>query len=785
MKRISRFHKNNAGSTLAIVLTTVAFLAILAVVVTKAASVNYKMKMINEQSQKAFYTAEDAVDELYAALGKASMECFDEAYQEEVSSIVKQTQIGGHNLTYTLSSMATNQSLRKNFTCRLVHKLQLIDTMPADKYDTAAYVNAYQTPEQLEKFVALLNSYLESKEGLRVCEVGSISVIEGNSTVNGLKNYVLTFGDCHVKYLSGDKYYSDIYFDGDVAMPDIYIDFATDANNMLKTFTNYALIGNTGVCVESGKGLNLKGNMYAGKRHGLFVDTDAKFLSSSDITIVSGGDIEVKDANFTANASNIWCNSLMVSGGAEDKNAEVAVDGSLYVKDDLQVDADKSKVTISGDYYGYSYQGFNTTEGNHNNSSAIIVNGEQSVLNLSGIRSLIIGGRAYIDYKTADKNYTTGESLSFMGSQEMYLIPSYLMSHSNPVPLSAAEVTVNITADNFFGYSYLKEGLSYTTRTVGNSTYYYLNFKDDIAAKDYVKALFDNAAYDRLKEGKSEETVKAYDKSRAYIQSVVNANINALGSEVISVSGSANVYTNGQMINAIQTDGKLSAVLGGSDGEYSVMENGLTSDGFALDAWDLSNRYSLMTRILAAPDWTKPDGSRNYLKNEAANKYNINGEIVDVSDYAENNMFANIISVEAFSKLLGADKEYMKEAEGGILLYAVDNTAPLIISNEESSDFKNFSNGIVVAAGDVILKKDFKGMILAGGKIMVQEPNVSVANSMDSGTVESVLSTDANKEFANIFRAYRPKVSEEDAQIQLEDMSFKDFVEFSEWRKSL
>ena len=117
--------RNNSGSTLVVVLTVVAFLSILAVVVTSAATTNYKMKIINKQSQKAFYTSENAIDEIYAALGKLSIETFDEAYNEELAAVVKSIPVGAGSVSITMPNIDINRSLRKNYTYKLLTNLNL------------------------------------------------------------------------------------------------------------------------------------------------------------------------------------------------------------------------------------------------------------------------------------------------------------------------------------------------------------------------------------------------------------------------------------------------------------------------------------------------------------------------------------------------------------------------------------------------------------------------------------------------------------------------------------
>ena len=54
---------------------------------------------------------------------------------------------------------------------------------------------------------------------------------------------------------------------------------------------------------------------------------------------------------------------------------------------------------------------------------------------------------------------------------------------------------------------------------------------------------------------------------------------------------------------------------------------------------------------------------------------------------------------------------------------------------------------------------------------------------MSADTVEEILNK--NQEFANIFNGYRPEASGAGEASSLESMTFKDFVEFINWRKSL
>lgn len=824
---------SNSGSTLVVVLTVVAFLSILAVVVTSAATTNYKMKIINKQSQKAFYTSENALDEIYAALGKISIETFDEAYNEQLASVIESIPVGNGNVSITMPNININRELRKSYTYKILDKLKLLDE---SKTKNAYTDNDFQivsydkntNESMIENFVAVLNSYLEgngetddNNVGLRVVSIDSIKITANNTAItkNGsttpldLKQYVLTFTNCRVEYLNERSYYSNITFDGNLAMPDIYIDFSTETTKELTTFADYALVGNTGISIgrknssdELIQGnLNLNGNAYAGKgassSGGVLVTSGSNINVGSGITLISGGDITVNDGTFTANNSKLWCESIITAGNIGSSVNISGNDSATYVKDDLQVDGNFSTVILNGGYYGYSYQGVNTAEGNHNNSSAIIVNGEKSSVNMSALKELVLGGRAYIDYAgfSTDKAYTTGESVSLIGTQEMYLVPSYMMTRekivdgktvvtevSNPIVGDTTGVKVNITEKNFFGWNYLDSDL-YTAREViigGKTvTYYYFKFKGgngDKAVSDYTKALLDEDAYKTITdnvaastETERKQTISEYDKCRAYIRGVIMANLSAQSSDLIStVAGT--VYTNGQMINAAFKDGNNSLGLSSTNNSYVVDGNAVSTDGFLLESMDLSNRYDLLSMILAMPDYKNSDGTRNYLY-QLGNSVVIDNESINISGYEKNNVFENIVSMDDLNKLVATEAHSeVIDVPGygsGVVSYITNGKTTVI--GEAPNDY---DHGIIVTTGDVIVKKNFTGSIIARGTIYI-EGNVTV--SSDKALVNELLSRDSALQ--NILNTSGSTVG---GEVAVNDMTYKDFVDFVNWRKT-
>ena len=86
-----KFHKNNSGATLVVVLIVVAFIAVLGSVAIAGAMVNLKMKVVDKKAKKTFYSCEEAVDEIYSELGMVSMDALEAAYimiaENEISDI--------------------------------------------------------------------------------------------------------------------------------------------------------------------------------------------------------------------------------------------------------------------------------------------------------------------------------------------------------------------------------------------------------------------------------------------------------------------------------------------------------------------------------------------------------------------------------------------------------------------------------------------------------------------------------------------------------------------------
>ncbi|MDR0819033.1 MAG: hypothetical protein LBN43_05640 [Oscillospiraceae bacterium] len=140
----------------------------------------------------------------------------------------------------------------------------------------------------------------------------------------------------------------------------------------------------------------------------------------------------------TINAKKLYVYGVQdsVAGGYKDGNILIGpgdtlnitnTSGDVFVRGDLRLNgtqANPSRVALSGNYYGV---GGDTVNGNK--SSAILVNGRGSTLNLGGLSSLSLSGRAFVEPANDPSYfYPLSTSISVQSDQFAFLVPSHLLS---------------------------------------------------------------------------------------------------------------------------------------------------------------------------------------------------------------------------------------------------------------------------------------------------------------------------------------------------------------------
>lgn len=818
--------KNNSGSTIVIVLLMTSFVLILSTLITTTTMINLRMKMASSQSTKSFYTAEQAVDEVRAALGVISVECFNTAYEEELTKLYSTNSTGT-----TINNKEANQQMRQKYTKDLLNKMQLFEGVPSSDAKIAFYLgqpagsftianwNADDTKADEKKiytsFVDTLNNYIEDNTKLSVEKVTKITF--DVSGVSPLYSYAIGFYDCVVKYLDNSGNYSYITFNGAVGMPDIEIDFKNDDKVGTLCFADYSLVGNGGIILPKNASATISGSAYAGtgasaKGTALTINEGAS-LTMAGGYFVCGGNIEAdNNSGFSVNGTSLWAKNINIADGVTINSSSA----TLNLQDDLTVDGENSEVNINGSFFGFGYEEGNLAKQRPNYSSAIIVNGLNSHITFGSLGQLYVAGRAYIKFSD-DRAYATGESSAVNISQAIYMIPAKLLTNGskNPSALndsssSGVKFTCDVNENNFFAYDLLADE-KYESRNAyfdidGNlvdestletdstthlitdaniransKTYYYFKFKDDYARNKYANLILDDTEFESYISGKSDDYKDNATKLRKQIIAAKNSFKGLTNSSITGVS--------------INTPGAFSQITSSSGSTLSAAELKIKAA-----STDRALRYDVLNKILANPLKSDEESgwytSRADLQNDLSSRNPAKYNSINLSNYTLGDVFGNIVNAQGLEELLrsgaGPTYSYPRFTDGShyavYMLNSADPTETLKISTV------GFTSGLVVCTGNVDVDVDFSGIILAKGKVTV-ESGCTVSNGYTEasfktameGWMNSANETDGTLrngyDIGHIFRFYNSKTTTTSGTLTVDKMTYRDMVRVDKWRK--
>ena len=185
-------------------------------------------------------------------------------------------------------------------------------------------------------------------------------------------------------------------------------------------------------------GLYMSGSNVTIMADTIIVPGTVAVMDSSDLTVFGSAGV----------VSEVWADNIVLGGSSiitadktnntvDYEGSEAIFGGNLYVRDDTELNAKGSKLTLHGSYYGYGNSTsrdtrkyvFTVTNSNfmvtysdedgnpvtenrgHYNSSAILVNGEACTLDLSEAKNIFLAGRSYIELSKKVEGATPSEDL--------------------------------------------------------------------------------------------------------------------------------------------------------------------------------------------------------------------------------------------------------------------------------------------------------------------------------------------------------------------------------------
>lgn len=443
---------DDRGSAIVIVIIAMALIGIMATTILWAAYLNYRIKINDLKVKNSFYSAETVVEQIQAGVKLKVSEAINEAYQEVMSN---------------WDALGTDSNRESYFLTEYIAAVEdkfITPTCPSGRYDKnilKGFVDAKWWNESNPNGHIVKNSW-----DAAIPEFKAANAVNGYGSMK-LKNICVEFYDT-------EGYLSIINTDIAIDVPKLRF---TQAGTIDRLYP-YVLIGDEGIVLgndTAAVNVTVNGSIYGGVDDkmdgGIQITRHSHVLIEDASYVISGGDIIVgnyplftsminQDAeliirNVTQDSkgfrTNVYANGLALNGSHLD------VTGRLYIANDLILSGKGSNVSLTGQYYGYG----NTNETTHqeeapktddddnivldsdgkvvkelqnvnpaNSSSAIIINGKNSTVDLTGLTTLQLAGRAYVSLSKTDEkdngmpHVLMGESISVKSNQIAYLVPA-------------------------------------------------------------------------------------------------------------------------------------------------------------------------------------------------------------------------------------------------------------------------------------------------------------------------------------------------------------------------
>lgn len=719
-----KFHKDNRGGAMVMVIVIITFIAILAGVLMFASYVGYQMRLLDRMGKDNFYTAETVLDEINVGLQSEISDAVAEAYEDIMDNYaIYGTAQERSNRFYEIYAKKLEEALRKD-SSGTESPLGTYSVVKLREYLSADVIGdgTDGSRDNFGTYGAIVESNLDPESYMLV-------------SVNGEG---LLLKDLKVTYVDERGFVSIISTDIRIILPNISFTQASD----LPDINEYCLISDETLAMGNGVaggGVTIKGNAYAGRMTvGRHMDTSLPtMLTGSKVTfenvngttsdnrsiVIARENINVNESYFYTKGVQLWGSNLVLS------SSEMELDGSTNLKNDLVLEGNGSKAALVGEYNGFGMSGMSSSSGEGEDSedtmpalnSAILVNGRDSSLDLTGLETMAIAGHAYV--KTAvnanipdgttsvatenKKNVMMGESVAVKSNQLIYLAPSEAVGcrisnngdieesayGCNPLTLEQYEKIVN-NPDKYLlldgdrqiaalGYNSLNNYISQVTLADGTAAYVpeiifrqtnagplvycYLKFTDEEKANQYFRD------YYNVNTEKINQYMQLYAK------------------EIKMPDPYSMLYLNiaGNMLVANGTSPEAASVLSATD--------------------SLADRKQSQNTSV----------SKNIIYSALSAKIVTNVSQLTVSEL-QKTAFHNIIDETMFNKILDDSFSNTVTISSSEDPTAANAKTVIITRNDYTIDSSTPSNvHMIISLGNVEVKKDFEGLIIADGNISV------------------------------------------------------------------
>ncbi len=739
--------RDDRGSAIVVVIIAMALIGILASAILWSSYMNYMIKLADIRNKNSFYSAETVMEQIMAGMQHEASAAITLSYQDVMKN-------WGNN--HNPDDLYGSEEYR-------YHQFvtTYLDTLVKNLTDPLKGTGFYS--------LKVLQDFVDDDlfTGVDVAEWESSSC-----RMELVNNASLVLYDVRVSYTDENDYVSIIHTDISIDVPKLVF----YQNGSIDSLYEYSLIGNTGIRTEDGSGAALvDGSIFAGADDvlgggGITVNKASTLTVKEGKLVISKGDISVKgpSAGFIVRDVPNYGASVYAAG-LNLENGSLSLDSKTYVANDLILSGNGSRATLTKEYYGYgSSVATGMTESEAVNtalSSAIIINGRNATVDMSGVTRLLLAGRAYIGQSLTtgpagsgtpggpagtSKSVLMGESIAVKGNQIAYLVPAECIGTLDgrtivgQNPLNSRMVVEMALYEEQYGTAFMEVDFNkpvykldnkmlsdfgvtdmnhirkvyaqYNSADSDNKTlvYYYLVMDKDQAAEYFVQYYNFNT---------NKEAIDSYFKKYAAGGIILgdytseNTQYTILGNSLVSsaLSDSGVTLLKG-MQQPVPEEGEDEGD-GSEEGEQPVPDEGYQ---------EISDNASEMVNVKTEAEVL--EFSESCAKTFNALTTNLTEDASSVSP--NQNVFNSIIRDDML-------RDYLAD-NGGTVEFVTDDGFKAVLTNDDNYTVSDSKVRLIVAidkddneedgitGGNVTVNANFTGLIIAQGEITVSGNTIAV-----------------------------------------------------------
>ncbi len=418
---------NNRGATLITVIIAMFFLTALGTAILYMAYTSFLLSATESNSIQNFYDANEVTQQVKAGFGSMTSDAVSVAYAEKIQNFNDDTIVFEESV---LNAIIAWKDPSSSLSSPIAYQNGMYsDGKPKYVYDTEIIagflVSAGVSADDI--YIPNVNSESESDRAIHIS-----GGLEGVS-ITGLANNVgnieyddekIVFEAISISFENpNNRLRTNITTDIVIEFPKYFENASSDIISGFWELPDFSVISSNTTTLTGKLGT---GNVYANE---LILPT-TNTTTTLDGTVITPTKLVIPTTHTldTSEDSQIWANGIELQNKS---NLNVASDSSVYLLNDLDLRGTESTAKIEGNFYGFG----NSLE-NPNESSAITVNGINTVLDLSAVNRLMIAGHSFIIAPSNTFGVLMGESVSVAPNQLAYLVPTTLLPEeipSNPV----------------------------------------------------------------------------------------------------------------------------------------------------------------------------------------------------------------------------------------------------------------------------------------------------------------------------------------------------------------